>query len=48
MDLKILTAPAPLTTPAIPIQDFAAELAISFEIKPQAWPFGTDPGQSIT
>jgi hypothetical protein len=48
MDLKTLRSPAPLATPAISFQDFAAELAISFEIKPQAGPFGTDPGQSVT
>ena len=48
MDLKILRSPAPLATPAVSLQDFAAELAISFGIKPQAWPFGTDPGQSVT
>jgi hypothetical protein len=34
MDLKILHAPARLTTPSIPLQDFSAEPAISFRIKP--------------
>ena len=48
MDLKILHAPARLATPAISLQDFAAELAISFRIKPQARPFGTDSSQSVT
>ena len=48
MDLKILHSPARLATPAISLQDFAAELAIGFRIKPQAWPFGTDPSQSVT
>ena len=48
MDLKILHAPARLATPAVSLQDFAAELAISFRIKPQAWPFGSDPRQSVT
>ncbi len=48
MDLKIFHAPARLATPAISLQDFAAELAISFRIKPQAWPFGSDPSQSVT
>ena len=30
MDLKIFHLPAPLATPAISLQDFPAELAISF------------------
>jgi hypothetical protein len=34
MDLKILRLPAPLATPAVSLQDFAAELAIGFGIKP--------------
>jgi hypothetical protein len=34
MDLKTFHAPARLTTPTITLQDFAAELAISFWIKP--------------
>ena len=38
MDLKIFHAPARLATPAVSLQDFTAELAISFRIKPQAWP----------
>ena len=38
MDLKIFHPPARLATPAVSLQDFAAELAISFRIKPQAWP----------
>jgi hypothetical protein len=33
MDLKILQSPARLTTPPISLQDFTAELAISFRIK---------------
>jgi hypothetical protein len=48
MDLKTLHSPAPLATPAISLQDFSAELAISFWIKPQAGPLGTDPRQSVT
>ena len=48
MDLKIFHAPARLATPAISLQNFAAELAISFRIKPQAWPLGADPRQSVT
>ena len=38
MDLKIFHPPARLATPAISLQNFTAELAISFRIKPQAWP----------
>jgi hypothetical protein len=48
MDLKILHAPARLTTPSISLQDFPAELAISFRVKPQPWPLGSDPCQSVT
>jgi hypothetical protein len=48
MDLETLRSPAPLATPAISLQDFAAELAISFKVKLQAWSSGTDPGQSVT
>jgi len=33
MDLKILHSPARLTSPPISLQDFPAELAISFRIK---------------
>jgi hypothetical protein len=38
MDLKIFHPPARLTTPSISLQDFTAELAISFRIKPQTRP----------
>ena len=48
MDLETLRSPAPLATPAISLQDFAAELAISFKVKLQAWSSGTDPSQSVT
>jgi hypothetical protein len=37
MDLKILHPPARLTPPRISFQDFPAELAISFNVKLQAW-----------
>jgi hypothetical protein len=47
MDLKIFHAPARLTSPAISLQDFPAELTISFRIKPQAGPLGADPCQSV-
>ena len=48
MDLKALHAPARLATPAISLQNFAAELAIGFRVNPQSWPFAADPGQSVT
>jgi hypothetical protein len=48
MDLKILDSPTPLATPSIPPQDFPAELAISFRIKPQPWALGTGPFQNVT
>jgi hypothetical protein len=48
MDLKTLDAPAPLAMPAVSLQDFAAERAISFKVKLQAWTSGTDPSQSVT
>jgi len=48
MDLKILHSPARLAAPAISLQDFPAELAIGFRIKPQAWPFCMGPSQSVT
>ena len=48
MDLKTLDAPARLTTPAISLQDFPAELAIGFRGKPQAWSSGKDPSQRVT
>ena len=48
MDLKILHSPARLATPAVSLQNFAAELAISFRIKPQAGPLCSDPCQSVT
>ena len=48
MDLETLDAPAPLATPAVSLQDFAAKLAISLKVKLQAWSSGTDPSQSVT
>jgi hypothetical protein len=48
MDLKILHAPARLTTPSISLQHFTAKLAISFGIKPQAGPLRADPFQNVT
>src|SRR6267143_1884100 len=48
VNLKTLDAPARLATPAVSVQDFTAELAISFRIKDQSWLFGTQPRQSVT
>jgi hypothetical protein len=48
MDLKTLDAPARLATPPISREHLAAESAISSRIKPQSWPFGADPSQSVT
>ena len=48
VDLKIRHAPAPLATPAVSLQDFAAELAISSRIKLQAGPLRSDPLQNVT
>jgi len=42
MDLKIFRSPADLATPAVPLQDFAAELAVSLSVQLQAWPFGSN------
>jgi hypothetical protein len=47
MHLKSFRAPTRLATPAVSIQHFAAELAISFSIKPQAGSFGTDSSQIV-
>ena len=48
MDLKVLDAPARLATPAIPLQNFTAELAISLRLEPQAWLFGSNSSQGAT
>jgi hypothetical protein len=48
MDLKIFHPPARLATPAVSLQDFAAELTVSFRGKPQAWSFCRDPNQRVT
>jgi len=48
MDLKILHAPARLATPPISLQNFVAELAISFWFKSQAGSFAGDPVQNVT
>ena len=38
MDLKIFHSSARLTTPAVSLQNFAAEVAISFSVKSQPRP----------
>jgi hypothetical protein len=48
MDLKSFYALARLATPAISIEDFAAELATSFRLKPQAGSACSDPFQNVT
>jgi hypothetical protein len=48
MDLKTFHPPTPLAMPAVSLQDFAAELAIGFRVKPQPWPFGTHSSHSVT
>jgi hypothetical protein len=48
MHLKIFHPPTPLASPAISLQNFPAELAISFRVKPQAGPLGPDPSQRVT
>ncbi len=45
MDLKAFDLPAPLATPAVPLEDFTAELAISLRLELQAWPFGSNSRQ---
>jgi hypothetical protein len=45
MDLQTLDTPAGLATPAIPLQNFLAELAISLRLEFQAWPFGSTSSQ---
>jgi hypothetical protein len=48
LDLKIFHSPAPLASPAVSLQDLAAELAIRFRVKPRPWPSGTNPLQKVT
>ena len=48
MNLKTLHAPARLATPTVSLQDFLAELAISFRVKSQTGPSGTNSSQSVT
>ena len=48
MDLKVFHSPADLATPAVPLQDFVAELAISLRLELQSWPFGSNSSQRTT
>jgi hypothetical protein len=48
VNLKIFHPPARLATPAISLQDFLTELAISFRINPQAGPLSADSFQNVT
>jgi len=48
MDLKACDLPARLATPAVPLEDFMTELAISLGLELQAWPFGSISGQGTT
>ena len=48
MDLKIFRSPADLATPAVPLQDFMAELTVGFSVQLQAWPFGSNCSQGTT
>jgi len=48
VDLKAVDLPARLATPAVPLEDFAAELAVSLWLELQAWPFGSNSSQGTT
>src|ERR1700693_6461609 len=48
MYLKIFHPPTPLATPTVSLQDFTAEVAIRFRVKPQAGARRADPLQSVT
>lgn len=47
MDLKIFRSSAELAPPAVPLQDFTAEMTISFKLEFQAWSFGLKSSQGI-
>ena len=42
MDLEAFDAAAKLATPAIPLENFMAELAVGLSLKLQPWPFGSN------
>ena len=48
VNLKIFHLPVPLASPTVAFQDFTAELAISFRIKPQPGPLCSDSFQNVT
>jgi hypothetical protein len=48
MDLKAFNMPAILAAPAVPLQNFTAELAISLRLKFQAWLFCSNSSQGTT
>jgi hypothetical protein len=48
MDLQIFCSPAELASPAVPLQNFTAELAISVILELQAWPLGSNSNQGTT
>jgi hypothetical protein len=45
MYLKIFCTPAALATPAVPLQDFTAELTVGFSVQLRAWPSGSNCSQ---
>ena len=48
MDLKPLDAAARLASPAVALEDLAAELTVGFGLEPQAWPFGSNSSHGAT
>jgi hypothetical protein len=48
MDLKIFRSPTGLTMPAVSLEDFIAELAISHRLELQARPFGSNSSHDVT
>ena len=48
VDLKICRLSAELAVPAVPLQYFTAEFAISLRLKLQAWPFGSNHRHGAT
>jgi hypothetical protein len=43
MDLEVLQAPAGLTSPSIPLQDFSTKVLVQFRIQSQAWLLRSNP-----
>ena len=48
MALKALNTPAILAAPAVPLQNFTTELAISLRLEFQAWLFCSNSSQGTT